>query len=192
MRPSTDERRDQILQAATELFSQSGFQRTDVQQIADRIKVGKGTIYRYFPTKEALFFATVDRAMAQVESYIRGVVEKEKDDLLRLKGAVAAYIEFFRAHPTLIELFVQERAEFRFRKSSTYATNGEKRRQAWREILEKLHLQGRLKTVNIDRVIETLTHLLYGIMFTNIFQEPSSNDRTNEGLEMVMYGIFTK
>ncbi len=192
MRPSTDERRDQILQAATTQFSHSGFQKTDVQQIADAIKVGKGTIYRYFPTKEALFFATVDRAMGQVEAYIRDVVEHEKDDLLRLKRAVTAYIEFFRAHPDLIELFVQERAEFRFRKSSTYFTNGEKRREAWRQILERLYVQGRLKVAQIDLVIDTLTHLLYGIMFTNIFHEKAAQDKTCEGLDMVMYGIFSR
>ena len=56
-------RRTQILEAATAIFADQGFARADVQAIADRVEVGKGTVYRYFPTKETLFLAAVDYGM---------------------------------------------------------------------------------------------------------------------------------
>ena len=53
-------RRDEILRAATAIFSNRGFRNTDVQEIADLVGVGKGTIYRYYASKEDLFLAAVD------------------------------------------------------------------------------------------------------------------------------------
>src|SRR5262249_37789581 len=50
----TSDKRDQILVAAVELFAERGFHGTTVPDIATRAKVGAGTIYRYFPSKEAL------------------------------------------------------------------------------------------------------------------------------------------
>jgi AcrR family transcriptional regulator len=48
------EKRDAILAAALELFAERGFHGTSVPEIAERARVGAGTIYRYFPSKEAL------------------------------------------------------------------------------------------------------------------------------------------
>src|SRR6185503_16223324 len=56
-------RREQILAAATEEFARRGFAGTDLQVVANRLDVGKGTVYRYFRAKEALFLAAVDRGM---------------------------------------------------------------------------------------------------------------------------------
>src|SRR5262245_48338315 len=43
-----------ILKAATGLFCEQGFHGTTVPEVAARAAVGAGTIYRYFPSKEAL------------------------------------------------------------------------------------------------------------------------------------------
>lgn len=49
-----DEKRDAILEAALELFSERGFYGTAVPLLAEKAKVAAGTIYRYFENKEAI------------------------------------------------------------------------------------------------------------------------------------------
>ena len=49
----------EILAAALALFAAHGFAATRLEDVADRAGVSKGTIYLYFPTKEALFRAVV-------------------------------------------------------------------------------------------------------------------------------------
>lgn len=52
--PEKTDKRDAILEAAVALFAERGFHGTTVPDVATKAKVGAGTIYRYFPSKEAL------------------------------------------------------------------------------------------------------------------------------------------
>ncbi len=52
-------RPDEITAAALALFAEHGFAATRLEDVARRAGVSKGTIYLYFPTKEALFRAVV-------------------------------------------------------------------------------------------------------------------------------------
>lgn len=54
-------RRESILDAALELFAERGFHGTAVPLVAERAKVGAGTLYRYFESKEALVNALYQR-----------------------------------------------------------------------------------------------------------------------------------
>lgn len=49
--------RKAILQAAVQLFSEKGFDGTSIAELARAAKVGKGTIYSYFQTKQEIFLA---------------------------------------------------------------------------------------------------------------------------------------
>jgi AcrR family transcriptional regulator len=66
--PRAEVKRDAILAAAVTLFGRYGFRRTSMEEIAREAGIAKGTVYLYFPTKEALFRAlsqqTLDRALA--------------------------------------------------------------------------------------------------------------------------------
>lgn len=55
------DKREDILEAALALFAERGFHGTPVPLIAERSRVGAGTIYRYFPSKEALVNALYQR-----------------------------------------------------------------------------------------------------------------------------------
>lgn len=54
-RRQPENRRPQLLQAALEVFGERGLANARLQDIAERAGVSKGTVYLYFPSKEALF-----------------------------------------------------------------------------------------------------------------------------------------
>jgi AcrR family transcriptional regulator len=58
-----DARPDEILQAALDVFVSRGYAATRLAEVARRAGVTKGTIYLYFPGKEALFKAVVRRSL---------------------------------------------------------------------------------------------------------------------------------
>src|SRR5437763_486528 len=113
-------RTQQILDAAARLFAQHGYADADTQLLADELGVGKGTLYRYFPSKKALFLAAADRVMRQMRERIDASIQEVTDPLERIAVAVRTYLHFFAEHPDYVELLMQERAYFKDRKEPTY------------------------------------------------------------------------
>jgi AcrR family transcriptional regulator len=57
--------RAKLLTAAAEEFARTGFERANIDAISLTAGYSKGTIYNYFPSKDELFLAVVEEALAQ-------------------------------------------------------------------------------------------------------------------------------
>lgn len=60
-RQQAEERRNQLIDVALELFGQNGIEATRVSDIARAAGVAQGLLYHYFPSKDALLAAIVER-----------------------------------------------------------------------------------------------------------------------------------
>jgi len=65
-RRRAEARPDEVLDAALELFIENGFAATRVEDIAKRAGLSKGAVYLYFPSKEAVLAALVQRAIVPI------------------------------------------------------------------------------------------------------------------------------
>jgi AcrR family transcriptional regulator len=54
-------RKDDILDAAQILFTQKGFEKTTIQEIADHIGIGKGSVYLDFKNKNEIYLGLAER-----------------------------------------------------------------------------------------------------------------------------------
>ncbi|GAB3285728.1 TetR/AcrR family transcriptional regulator [Parasphingorhabdus pacifica] len=70
-RESTDDRSTRILDAAGELLLQFGYRKVTIEDIANRVGIGKGTVYLHWRTKEELFETLLVRETADVTEEIR-------------------------------------------------------------------------------------------------------------------------
>ena len=80
---SSADRREQILDVATGLFAQQGFQGTTTKLIAEKSGVTEALIFRHFPGKEELYWAVIERkidAAAPLERLLENL-EAGGDDL---------------------------------------------------------------------------------------------------------------
>lgn len=59
MKVLTEVRREAIVEAASKLFQEFGYEGASMNELANRLQGSKATLYRYFPSKEALFDAVV-------------------------------------------------------------------------------------------------------------------------------------
>ena len=160
---------EQILEAATKLFAQHGYAGTDTQLLIEKLGVGKGTLYRYFPSKRELFLAAADRVMHQLHECTEGAMRDVADPLDQVAAAIRAYLTFFKDHPDFVELLMQERAQFKDRTEPTYfkhkAANIERWRGWWRDLIAR----GWVRDMPAERITDVLSDLVYGTMFTNYF-----------------------
>jgi TetR/AcrR family transcriptional regulator, repressor of fatR-cypB operon len=90
------DKREALLDAALELFAERGFYGTAVPLVAERAKVGAGTVYRYFANKEALVNALFQRektALGEVLQEALAGTRPVREHFRRLWGALWSFAE---------------------------------------------------------------------------------------------------
>ena len=184
---------EEILDTAARNFAEHGYQDADMQELADTLGVGKGTLYRYFPSKEGLFLAAVDRGLRRLHEAVEASAAAARDPLERVALGIRAYLAFFRDHPELAELLIQERAVFKDRRQQTYFVHQSAGMGPWRDLWRKLIAEGRVRDVPVERIIDVISDLVYGTMFTNYFagRHKSLDDQTRDILDVVFHGILS-
>ena len=85
-----------ILEAAQKLFARYGLRKTTVDEIARDARVGKGTIYHYFKSKEDIFSAVVERESKILKDKIKEAIEKEDSPQKKLRAFVLTKIHYMR------------------------------------------------------------------------------------------------
>lgn len=76
--------RQQIMDAALELFSVQGFEATSVSQIADAVGIRKASLYSHFESKQAILDALVENVLEEYEQrsiFARTDWEEDADSL---------------------------------------------------------------------------------------------------------------
>lgn len=187
-------RRDEILAAAAAAFARHGFAGTDVQVIADAVGVGKGTVYRYFPTKEALFLAAVDHGLQELTARMDAVVEDPaRDPVDALGAAVREYLAFFHRRPEMAELFIQERAEFGGRHTPRYFALQAEDDCEGRAFVERLVADGRFRAVDPERFLAVIGDLLYGTVLSNhLSGRPASPAAQAAAIvDVILHGVLS-
>jgi AcrR family transcriptional regulator len=187
-------RREQILDAAVELFAKHGYADADTQLLADKLGVGKGTLYRYFASKEEVFLAAADRVMRRLRETIDERINGIDDPLDRIAVAIRAYLAFFAEHPDYVELLMQERAQFKDRKKPTYFLHRETNVERWRDLYRGLIAEGRVRSMPVERITDVMSDLCYGTMFTNYFagQRKPFEAQAEDILDVVFHGILSE
>jgi AcrR family transcriptional regulator len=185
---------EEILETATELFAEYGFSDAVTQALAERLGVGKGTIYRHFSSKRALFLAAADRVMQKLQKEVNAQVAGISDGLDRIERAIAAFLQFFAEHPAFVELLIQERAYFKDRKRPTYFEHREVNIERWRQVYRDLIAEGRVRDIPVEQITDVVSNVIYGIMVTNLFNgQPKPSDvQAREILDVVFVGVLTE
>lgn len=92
-------RRDEILQAAKELFLSEGYGATTIRKIADRVGVSAPALYLYFSDKEAILIALCDQTFCFLVDRIREIGEEGLAPRQQLRRCGEAYVRFGLQHP---------------------------------------------------------------------------------------------
>ena len=85
-----------ILEAAIDLFSTRGYARTSTNHIARRAGVSVGSLYQYFPNKDAVLTALLARHLDAVESAISACIPLLRDPAVPLRDGIRRLLELLR------------------------------------------------------------------------------------------------
>jgi AcrR family transcriptional regulator len=139
-----------------------------MDRIAEGARVGKGTIYRYYESKEKLFEAVADDAMNQLRDFVFSMVEKSEGespvDRLTLSGK--AFLEFFDEKQALLEVFLRGGSQFRERLELKYLEMYEANSHIIRNLLDECVGRGFAKASMDTRALaDIIGDMLVGLVY---------------------------
>lgn len=114
-RATPEERQEDILKAALEVFSECGFAATRLDDVAKRAGVAKGTLYLYFPDKETLFERMLQSVAAPALALLARLAEAENVPPSAAIAELLTFLEkevFGTPREKVIRLIVSEGPRF--------------------------------------------------------------------------------
>jgi AcrR family transcriptional regulator len=96
--------RQRLLEAAAEEFARHGYDGANVNSISLAAGFAKGTIYNYFPSKQALMLALIDDIARLNFDFVAEPVRLEQEPYRRLERFFEAGIAFVRQYPSKARL----------------------------------------------------------------------------------------
>jgi AcrR family transcriptional regulator len=101
-------RRQRLLNAALEVFTEHGYNDTAIDEIARASETSKGGLYFHFPSKQALFLALLDEASEALLHRVESAIATEPDPLARGDAALREVLHAFGSHRLLARLLLVE------------------------------------------------------------------------------------
>lgn len=98
----------QIIDAAIEKFSEKGFAKTTMQEIAESAGVGKGTIYRFFDSKEDMVSGLIEAAITEITGLIRERLKSVSDPVEKLLTVISVELDYYERNRDLSKFLARE------------------------------------------------------------------------------------
>jgi len=184
-RVKTVTKKQAILEAAARVFAAKEFHQVLIDDVASEAGVGKGTIYRYFETKEDLYFDTVLDVLDHLERLLLATLPEETSPTRRLERIAREILQLAWQRRHLFTLLQADERRFFGREDEIG-----RRREAIQKIVQQAILDGieRGEFRGIDARIGA--QLFRGmIRAAACFRH---EDDTTQDLTAQIVGIFTR
>ncbi len=160
-KPTTKEK---ILDAALEVFSEKGFHVATVDEIAEHAGLGKGTVYRYFANKEALFNELVRSRLEDLEHSASSVLNSHDDVVTMIIKYLRVYFDFFDHNQRLYRVIVQEHLDFGNEMQELYIKKVLRRLPALKRKVYEATQQSVFKDLDFQTVFYGVMGFVHGVI----------------------------
>ena len=97
-------RKELIIDAAEELFIESGFEKTTMDNIAEKAEYTKPTLYKYFKNREDILFAFYMRGWKRSDEQIDNELDENVVGFNQLISIAFSYCNYFENNPVYFKL----------------------------------------------------------------------------------------
>lgn len=135
--PESQDRRSAILRSSAELFARKGVAATTVREIADEVGVLSGSLYHYFPSKDAIVNEIITKYLEELLAHYAEVTAADLDPRGRMHGLVLASLRMAEAQPHATQIYQNELTYLReLPQYSHVVASVSEVQQAWLGVIE--------------------------------------------------------
>lgn len=93
------ERKLLMVEQATRLFTEQGFDNTTMNQVAEKANVGIATLFRYFPNKELLIINVVKNVIEQRVPAMEDICREQINGYQKIERLLDMYLQYIYGEP---------------------------------------------------------------------------------------------
>jgi len=106
IKTSEKDTKQKILDAAINIFANKGYHDTRVDEIVERSQTSKGAVYFYFPSKEQIFLAIINKFASMLKERLVDAIEAEESGVNKVNAALHTSLEVFGQYRSLAKIFL--------------------------------------------------------------------------------------
>ena len=162
--------REEILAAAEKVFAAKGFFPTTMSDIARRAEFGTGTLYKYFKSKEELYFTLIDEKVEEINRLVKTELSQRNSAVERIKKVLQLQFEFIERNRDFFRIYISERSRFEWTIKDDLGKGLHEKMVSYIDILSEVIRQGIKKGEfrSMDR--KDLAHAFVGIVNSFVFE----------------------
>lgn len=187
-RKKTNETRLAIVQCAAAVFSQREFHEVLTDDIAQQLGIGKGTIYRYFRSKEELYLAAIGEGLSGLHGALTAVLQQDAPLERTIETVVRTMIDYFWNHRDFFVLMHQLEPKLKANERADWQTRRAEVVSMIRRVLERAAACGQIGRLNARLGVEALFGMIRGACVYRI-ESDRREDLTRLVTTIFLYGI---
>ncbi len=162
--------REEILSAAEKVFAAKGFFLTTMSDIAREAEFGTGTLYKYFKSKEELYFTLIDEKVEEINGLVKDELSQKTSAVERIKKVLGLQFEFFERNRDFFRIYISERNRFEWAVRDELGKGLHQKMVAYINILAEVMRQGIERKEFRSMSPLDLAHALVGIVNSFVFE----------------------
>jgi TetR/AcrR family transcriptional regulator len=201
-RTLTTERETAILDAAQKRFARFGISKVTMEEIASDVGLGKASLYYYFPTKQDVFRAVLEREEKEYLAALRGIMMQEIEHAEKLKLFVRQRLELFATFLNLAQFKADSWTAMRPAFQVLFRTMEMEEHRFLTGILKEGAKRREFSIAEPGHVATLLLHLLHGLRLRVIQNSETPTESSanyaelgreiGQLLDILLTGIMTK
>lgn len=127
--------RDDILEAAAQVFRQKGFHGASMADIADAVNLQKASLYHHVSSKQEILFELLDRALELLLERVSPIARLDLPADERLRRMIREYLQILAENTDLSAVLLFEHRSLEGRQHARHIPNRDKFENLWRDVL---------------------------------------------------------
>jgi len=162
--------REEILSAAEKVFAAKGFFPTTMSDIARRAEFGTGTLYKYFKSKEDLYFTLIDEKAEEINRLVKAELSQRGSAVETIKNVLRLQFEFIERNRDFFRIYISERSRFEWTVKDDLGKGLHEKMVSYIDILSEVIREGIKKGEFKSIDPRDLAHAFVGIVNSFVFE----------------------
>ncbi|GAB4481071.1 MAG: TetR/AcrR family transcriptional regulator [Anaerolineales bacterium] len=152
--------RDEILEAAAQIFRQKGYHAASMQEIADAVKLQKASLYHHVNSKQDILLALLDRALDMLIEGMERVLALDLPPEEKLRQAMLVYLQIMLEERDLSSVLLLEYRSLEPEYRQRHILRRDQYESLWRSLL----IEGAEQGVFVVSDVALVARFLLGVM----------------------------